>query len=159
VLEVIVRDRKHVRTAGHGSPGELAARLEARIDLLAGARILRASVDLAHRFDLLRGKAIWRIGAVLAGEDLGIEAAAGRIFDEAVLDAVARVASLESGLVERPEFGWRHSRLRIFERGVGAPDEADHEVGPVVGGRSGDDTVVIVGESLRFHESLLAAGG
>ena len=53
-------------------------------------------------------------------------------------------------------FDWRNVRRRVGHR-LRDPDAVGEEVRPVVGGRAGDDAVVVGGEALRLHERLAAA--
>ena len=54
VLEELHRDAQRLRAAGQLAPAQLAARIERRVDLGAGARVARAAVDLPRRLDLRR---------------------------------------------------------------------------------------------------------
>ena len=81
-----------------------------------------------------------------------------RIFDDAVFHAVERVALIEHGLMDRGIFRGRDVAGFVLVRDRGSPDLAALQVRRIIGGRSGDDAVVIVRISLRFGHRLPAAG-
>ena len=110
--------------------------LPAGEELLA-PRIPRAAIELPQARDLCRGEAARSVAAARARERARVEAAATRITDEAVDDAVLRIALVEDRfgdhvqfLAERlqREFGWRSgtevdldaelARPRAIERNV-----------------------------------------
>src|SRR4051812_531467 len=157
VLEVRERNSKGLGTGERG-PGALAAKRHAGEHWLPSPGILRASVNLARRVHLGVGEAVVLRGA-FALDDSGVEGATGGIFEEAVGDAVEAITSREGGFLQDREFGWRQRGGGVFQSDDGGPEVAGHEMGPVIGGRAGDDAVVIGGELLGFLQSLLAAGG
>src|SRR5215467_12007552 len=45
----------------------------------------------------------------------------------------------------------------VLQSCLGDPDTADHDMGPEIGRRAGNDTVVIARKALRFPQPLFAA--
>ena len=86
-----------------------------------------------------------------------IEFAAQRIIDDAVLDAVERVAGIERGLMQHGKFLFGNEAGRILVRGLRGGDELKALGGAVITGIAGDDAFEIVGIALRFHERLPAS--
>ena len=90
------------RRRGEGIPRDLTAGFEAGEDLFARAGIDRASIDLARSFDLFGRETGGGVSAFALG-DSGIEVAGEGVPDDAILDAVGRVAGFEGGLVKDGE--------------------------------------------------------
>ena len=77
-------------------------------------------------------------------------------------DTYTRIAFIEQGLVQHRHFRGRNitgTILPVLETNPAGVDAASLQVRDVIRGRAGHDAVVIVGITLRFGETLLAAGG
>ena len=85
--------------------------------------------------------------------------AARRVFDDAILHAIERVAGGQRGGLNGRQFLRRNVAVLIAEQRQIVPSGVGQQVGPIVGGRAGDDAVVILGVALGFHERLAAAVG
>ncbi len=114
------------------------------------------AVDFLCGFHLRGSEASGCVGARTL-ESLRIEMAAARIVDQAVLQTIHGVAGLDHRVVNHPIFGGRNKAGLVFVRRSAHPHRGSRQVGPVVGGRAGDDAVVVVGIALRFLQPLLAA--
>src|SRR5581483_4855123 len=120
----------------------------------------RALPDLLHGVRLGAGeaRAVGRRAGLAALQDMRIEMAGARVADDAVGHAVESVAGLDRRDVDRVELRLRHRRADgDIHRELG-PELRRDEAVPVEGGRAGEDAVVIVGEALRLHPALPAAG-
>ncbi len=80
--------------------------------------------------------------------------AGARVFDEAVLHAVERVALIDGGFLDSFEFGGRHRGFRIDQQRLFVPNAAGNQMRPCAGWRASDDAVEVVGEALGLHESF-----
>ena len=121
-------------------------------------RIAAAGVQLLQRGYLRRRQATVRLGA-LAKKHAGIEVAARRVFDHAILHAIERVASSQRGGLNGGQLLRRNVAVLVAQQRQLVPGRVRQQVRPIVGGRAGDDAVVIVGVALRFHQGLAAAVG
>ena len=157
VLELIDRRRVRIGPAQHARPSELGAGLEARKDLRARLSILHRAHHHLRRRDLRGRQARRRVGAG-ALQHARVEAASRRILDEAVLDAVDRVARLHDRRVDHREFADRDDARLILEHRLRHPDAPRVEVRLRVRRRAGDDAVEILRIALRLDERLAAAG-
>ena len=156
VFEKVVGHGQRPRTARGAGPAQLAARLEAGKNFLAGFRVDQRRVDFFGRLDLSGREAIRAVGA-FALRHRRVEFAVWGIADDTVLDAVARIAGVESGLVQHGIFFRRNPAGRILERGLGDRYQLKTLGGAVVTWIAGDDAFEIGGKTLRLHESLPAA--
>ena len=84
---------------------------------------------------------------------------AGGVVEDAVFHAVLRVARGQHGGGDGREFDAGDVAGGIGVDGLADIDAGGQHVGPEVGGRAGQDAVVIGGEALRFHERFAAAIG
>ena len=85
--------------------------------------------------------------------------AALRFADEAIGDAVERVASLQGGLMDGGIFFRRNEAGFSSVCRLCDSHQLNALPGAVIAGSSGDDTVKILRIALRLHESLPAAPG
>jgi hypothetical protein len=121
-----------------------------------GAVSAHRRVDGLERGDLRRGEAaVVRFAAAPRQVGRGIEPARARIIDDAVLDAVGRVALRVHRIGEQAKLGGRDRRggERALDGAV-----ADHRSRKVEHRRAGDDAVEVVREALRLDQALPAAG-
>ena len=121
--------------------------------LRSGARVSRRRVDLLDGFDLRRRQTSLRV-RTLALQRLGIEITTGRIFEDAIADAVPCVARRERRLIDQRELVVGNGARRVLERGMSDPQLAHEEVGQEVDRRDRHDPVVISGIALYFEEAL-----
>ena len=119
VAEMVHRNLEGLRTSQSG-PTQLASHLQAGKDFLPRARVFRRAVDLASHFHLRRREAVGGV-VVLAFEHLRIEAAARRIFQNAIADAVKRVARLDGGFMDERILGGRDKPCLILVRHMRDP--------------------------------------
>jgi len=96
--------------------------------------------------------------ARFAFDSFGIEVAAGRIFEQAILCTVGSVAGFQHGLVNDGVFAGWNVIVRI-ENALRQPDLPGREMRSWVGGSARYDAIVIVWKPLRFFQALPAAGG
>ena len=95
----------------------------------------------------------------LAQQAGGVELALMRIADQAVFDAVERVALVEHRFVQRiSTLAWVSGRV-VLHYLDGAFDAGGVQMDVRIGGRSGDHAVEIVGKPGHFDQRLPAAGG
>ena len=164
VLEELRAERIHQAALGHrsGDPDGptaglgLAAGSVSGEDLAVG--IVPARVQLLERGYLRRGQATVLLRG-LAEEHARIEVAARGIFDDAVLHAIERIASGQGGGLNGGQLLRRNEAVLIAEQREIIPSGVGQQVRPIVGGRAGDDAVVILGIALGFHQRLAAAVG
>ncbi len=124
-----------------------------REDGVAGG-VTGSGIDEAELLDLGRGEA--RVGIRrLAEQDSGIEMALAGVVEHPIGDSVVRVAGGDNGIPDGRDFGWRDEG--VFIRGLKEAEAAGEHRGPVVGGRSGEDAIVILGITLGFHQRLAAS--
>src|SRR5207249_3425221 len=83
------------------APCSFTARQKSRHEYLSSLRVHGWRKDLCRRFDLLRSEARSGIAGGLALQNLRIELAHLRIFKEAVLCSVERIALLQYGIVNQ----------------------------------------------------------
>ena len=115
-------------------------------------------VDRLERGDLRRREA--RVGvAVLALDGRGLEPAAPRVGEDAVLHAVERVARRVHGGGDRGDLLRRDEARRIERERARVEDGRREQRRPVVGRGAGEDAVVVAGIALRLHQRLAAAVG
>src|SRR5262249_25492625 len=112
-------------------------------------------IDGFERGELVDGQA--RIGFLaFTQQDGWIEPAGEWVFNDAVLYAVARVALRERRGLDRRELHGGNVTARFGQRrpdGIGGGGE---QIRPVISGRSGDDSVIVVRITLGFHKGLPA---
>ena len=126
-------------------------------DRLAGARILQPVVHLPRRVHLRRRQTSGLVSA-LARELRGIEMTAARVVDDAVLQAVERVARLDRRVREERQLVLRNDRTSVGRMRHGPRiQEAERLANAVVRGIAGDDAVVILGIPLRLGQRLMSA--
>ena len=123
------------------------------MNLRSGTGILWPSVNLAQRRDLRRSQTIGAIRP-LALNHAGVKVAGPRIFYQSVFHAVQGIALLQRRFLDYRQFGGRNHTRRVVQQGAFIPQMPGNGVRPVVGGRTGDNAVEIVGEALRFHQSF-----
>ena len=82
--------------------------------------------------------------------------ALARIAQQSVGETIELVALGQHRGGERRRLGRRDHRARLGQP-LRVPDEVGEQAGPVVGGRTGDDPIVVAGEALRLHQALPAA--
>src|SRR6185503_3143620 len=88
-----------------------------------------------------------------------IEPAALRIGDQAVLQAIARIARVDDGAMQQLlVFGGKASGVVVLQR-LRDPDRLRRAPGPIEAGRTGNDAVKIVREALCLLHRLPATGG
>src|SRR6202035_3676198 len=85
--------------------------------------------------------------------------AACRILDEAVLQSIHRIASLQRCFVNSRIFLGRDVASWLFVDRLSYGDRPDMQMRLVIGGSAGDDAVEIGWKTLRFFQALAAAGG
>src|SRR3989454_9076906 len=135
------------------------ARDKRRMHELAPGRA-HAGPDFLDRLHLLRRKAGAGVLARLARQDRGVELALARIVDDAVDDAVDRVAGRCRRLAEDRRLARRDIALRVLQRGHRIPEvRAGVETRPVVRRIAGDEAVEVLGIALRLHQPLLPSLG
>ena len=126
----------------------------ALVDHLAGLGVLERRSQRLRRFDLARRQAVRSVRA-LARELRVVEMALQRILDDAVLDAVERVARVEHGRrgSSGSLAGGMHARRRVrLMRWLTATRNACMRM-PSPGRCAGDDPVEVVGVALRFGDA------
>ena len=84
--------------------------------------------------------------------------ASPRIFDHAILDPIELIACGDCCLSDQSQRRRRKQTGAVFVRDGPCPEIPDDFVNAIGCGSARDDAVVIVGESLRFHERLMAPG-
>ena len=124
-------------------------------DLLAGARIRRAAINLPQCGDLSFRQTLGCI-TCFTNHRARIEIARSRIFDESIFHTVQRITSRKRCALDGRQLGRRNWTLR--QRSF-IPDEPREQVRPVVRWRSGNDALEIFRIALRLHESLTPAIG
>ena len=129
----------------------LAARRPAGKDRLAGG-VLHARIDLLQRRDLRRGQAFVRF-ARLAKEARGVEMALPGIIEHAVF----AMAGLERRVGHDRELFWRNPAVRSRGESLIGPHSIGQQSRPVIRRRAGDDAVIVLRETLRFHQRFPAA--
>ena len=134
------------------------ARLVARMYERAGARTVRAGVDLLQRGDLRPSQAS---GGLDAGalQDRRVEGAVARVGDDAILDVVLdEIADSERRRLDRRKLGGPNVAPRC-EQSLLRPRRVEQEMRPEVRRRPRDDAVEIIREALCLHQGLAAAVG
>ena len=145
-------DRRPARVQVSSLPGGMPGKISCFVRGFTAGR-----VDLPGGFDLRRRQARLALGA-RAQQRARIEAA-GRGFSIRPSVAPSRASHAASArLVEQRQLGGRQVRRRILERRSGRQQRSRHQVRPEVGGRAGDDAVVVVRKALRLHQALPSAG-
>ena len=122
-------------------------------------RAARTPPDLLHRIGFLTGEAStvgWRAGPA-AYQRMRIEVALARIVDDAVDHAVKSIARLDRRRSHRRKLGLRDRRSDIQVHDKLGPELGRDEAVPIKRRRAREDSVVILGEPLRFHPSLSPA--
>src|SRR6185295_19467949 len=115
-----------------------------------------AGVDLPSGLDLRSCQAIWAI-AGFAKRDRRIELALRRILEDAVDDAVERVALRDGGFVQHGVLLRRQQARVVFMRGLPEPNLAERLPPREVRGGTGDDGVEIQRIALCGGERLTSA--
>ena len=94
----------------------------------------------------------------VAGERGRIEHALARVLDQSIFQSVAGIARRDGCPGHRRERGRIEDRgtIRAMRRRPG-PHEAKRLADSIVGGRAGNDAVVVFGETLRFRQCLVPA--
>ena len=122
-LYVIDGQGRRLRPAHDRAPAQFGARRDSpgtpphRRDVFAGRMIVRAVSTCARR-------QAFAAVVFLAREHLWIEMTSRRIADEAVLDAVERVAGVEHGAVDHRVLLARDERRRILQRRIAQSTDA-----------------------------------
>src|SRR5262249_39552726 len=110
----------------------------------------RATVNLYQRSDFAECQTACRIGSG-ALQRSRIEAAAPRVADQAIPEAVSGVAFFQYGRRDHRALAFRNRREL---HGLCIPVPAHHESGIVERRGSGNDAIEVVGIPLRLHQSL-----
>jgi hypothetical protein len=133
-----------------GRPSQLASKGHSGIDILLGARIDRATIDLSDRVDL-RGSQAIRTVFTLAFDNSRIELASSGILHDAVLDAVSDIARREHGVVKNRQLGRWDETTWLLPHRLRNPDRPTRQACHVVGGRSRNDAIVVGRKALGLH--------
>ena len=80
-----------------------------------------------------------------------------RVFDDAVFHAIERIAGLERRGFDGRQFARGNVGGRIGQGCLHIPNGGSQQMGPEVGGRSGDDAVIVRRKALSLHERLASA--
>src|ERR1035438_342362 len=121
--------------------------------------LIRAGPQMSNRFDLLSSKTVRRHLRAFAQERRWIKAAASRIIQNAIHDSIKIVARCVDRVAEKCVLRSENSAAGIVKHLPDDPQIATNMMMRVVSNRiTGNDTVVIVREALRFHQCLSSTG-
>lgn len=115
----------------------------------------RALPDFADHVGVGFGESV--VADLCADERFRVVVAARGIVDDAIGDSIEFVACFDGGGCGCVELGARHEIFRVDHDNL-RPENGGDEAMPIDSRTAGDDAVVIVGVTLRFHQALAPTG-
>src|SRR6185369_15867488 len=126
---------------------------------LAPMRIVKAAVQFVQSAHLRGRQALLGILARLALDGSRIEVTLARVVDDAVPHAVDRVARVVYRVGNRGDLRGSNETRGIRGERLGIVGSQREQAGPIVRRCPGENTVVVFGIALRFHQRLASTIG